>query len=168
MAFVNKMDRSGANFLRVVDQIKDRLKANPVPMQLPIGAEDTFEGVVDLVKMKAIYWSESDKGLTFEYKDIPGDMLEECNQYHESMVETAAEVSEELMEKYLESGELSESELKEAIRVQTLNNSIVPVFCGSAFKNKGVQAMLDAIIDYMPSPVDVPAIKGLSRVKGMK
>ena len=160
IAFVNKMDRAGANFLRVVDQVKKRLGSRPVPMQLPIGAEDAFEGVVDLIKMKAIFWNEADMGVTFEERDIPAAMQDDCNQWREHLVESAAEASEELMDRYLESGELSTEDIKAGIRAQTLANEIVPAFCGSAFKNKGVQAMLDAIIDYMPSPVDVPAIKG--------
>jgi elongation factor G len=161
MAFVNKMDRAGADFLRVVEQIKDRLGANPVPMQLNIGAEEGFEGVVDLIKMKAIYWNEADMGATYEERDIPAELADKCNELRELMVESAAEASEDLMDKYLESGELSAAEIKEGIRQQTLNNEIIPCFCGSAFKNKGVQAMLDAIVEYMPSPVDVPAIKGV-------
>jgi len=162
MAFVNKMDRSGADFLRVVEQIKERLGANPVPMQLAIGAEEEFEGVVDLIKMKAILWNPDDMGATYEEGEIPDSMLADCQQWREHMVESAAEASEELMDKYLEEGELSVEEIKQGIRLQTLANEIVPAFCGSAFKNKGVQAMLDAIIEYMPSPVDVPAIKGLN------
>jgi elongation factor G len=161
MAFVNKMDRAGADYLRVVEQIKDRLGANPVPMQMNIGAEDEFEGVVDLIKMKAIYWNEADMGATYEERDIPADIADKCAELRETMMESAAEASEELMDKYLESGELSAEEIKEGIRQQTLNNEIIPCFCGSAFKNKGVQAMLDAIVEYMPSPVDVPAIKGV-------
>ena len=160
MAFINKMDRSGADFLRVVEQIKKRLGASPVPMQLPIGAEDEFEGLVDLIRMKAIYWDEADLGVTYEARDIAPDMLEDCEMHREQLVEAAAEASEELMDKYLETGELSEQEIKEGIRLQTLANQIVPTFCGSAFKNKGVQAMLDAVVDYMPSPEDVPAITG--------
>ena len=162
MAFVNKMDRSGANFLRVVEQIKDRLGANPVPMQLAIGAEEDFEGIVDLIKMKAIHWNPDDMGATYEERDIPGDMQADCEQWREHMVESAAEASEELMDKYLEEGDLSAEDIKAGIRQQTLANEIVPAFCGSAFKNKGVQAMLDAIVEYMPSPVDVPAIKGIN------
>jgi elongation factor G len=161
MAFVNKMDRSGADFLRVVDQIKTRLGANPIAMQLPIGAEDEFEGLVDLIRMKAIFWNESDKGATYEARDIDPAMLADCESHREALVEAAAEASEELMDKYLEEGELSVDDIKAGIRQQTLNNEIVPVFCGSAFKNKGVQAMLDAVIDYMPSPTDVPAISGI-------
>jgi elongation factor G len=161
MAFVNKMDRSGADFLRVIEQIKNRLGSNPVAMQLPIGAEETFEGVVDLIRMKAIYWNESDMGATYEARDIDPAMLPQCEKYREILVESAAEADEELMERYLDSGELSEEDIKQGIRLQTLANQVVPVFCGSAFKNKGVQAMLDAVIDYMPSPLDVPAINGL-------
>lgn len=161
LAFVNKMDRSGADFLRVIEQIKDRLGANPIPMQLPIGAEEGFEGVIDLVRMKAIYWDEDDMGVTYEARDITPDMLDECKTYREKMVEAAAEANEELMDKYLDDGHLSEQDIKEGIRQQTLANEIVPAFCGSAFKNKGVQAMLDAIIEYMPAPTDVPAITGI-------
>ncbi|VAW65035.1 Translation elongation factor G [hydrothermal vent metagenome] len=161
MAFINKMDRSGADFLRVVEQIKERLGANPVPMQLAIGAEEDFEGVVDLIKMKAIYWSSDDLGVTFEEREIPQTMLSDCQKWREHMIELAAEANEELMDKYLEEGDLSAEEIKLGIRMQTLANEIVPAFCGSAFKNKGVQAMLDAIVEYMPSPLDVPAIKGI-------
>lgn len=161
LVFVNKMDRSGADFLRVIEQIKNRLGSNPVPMQLPIGAEDAFEGVVDLVKMKAIYWDEANMGMTFWEKDIPVNMRELCEKWREHMVEAAAEASEELMEKYLEKGILTNEEIKQGIRLQTIANQIVPAFCGSAFKNKGVQAMLDAVIEYMPAPTDVQAIKGL-------
>ncbi len=160
MAFVNKMDRMGADFLRVVEQLKDRLGANPIAMQLPIGAEENFKGVVDLVRMKAILWNEEDRGMTYKLEDIPADMVDQCNEYREKMVESAAEASEELMDKYLNEGDLSEEEVKQGIRQQTLANEVVPMFCGTAFKNKGVQAMLDAVIDYMPSPIDVPAIKG--------
>ena len=162
VVFVNKMDRSGADFMRVVEQIKERLGSNPVPMQVAIGAEEDFEGVVDLIKMKAIHWSPDDMGLTYDEGEIPSELLVECEKWREHMIESAAEATEELMDKYLESGELSAEEIKEGIRVQTLNNEIVPAFCGSAFKNKGVQAMLDAIVDYMPSPVDVPAILGIN------
>ena len=161
MAFVNKMDRSGADFLRVVGQLKDRLGANPVPMQLNIGAEENFEGVVDLVRMKAIYWNEADMGATYEERDIPAGLQDKADELREQMIEAAAEANEELMEKYLEGGELSNEEIKKGIRLQTLANEIVPCFCGSAFKNKGVQAMLDAIVEYMPSPVDVPPITGV-------
>jgi len=160
MAFVNKMDRAGANFLRVVEQIRTRLGANPVPVQLGIGAEDSFKGVIDLVKMKAIYWDEETKGTKFEEKEIPAELADEAKKWHEKMVESAAEANEELMEKYLNEGELTQAEIKKGLRLRTLANEIVPVLCGSAFKNKGVQAMLDAVIDYMPSPLDVPAIKG--------
>ena len=161
LAFVNKMDRMGANFLRVVDQIKKRLGSNAVPIQLPIGAEEDFKGIVDLVKMKAIYWNEENQGMTFEEKDIPADMRALCEEWHEKLVEAASESSEELMNKYLEGVALSEAEIKNGIRARTVANEIVPIVCGSAFKNKGVQAMLDAVIDYLPSPVDVPAVKGL-------
>jgi elongation factor G len=160
MAFVNKMDRAGADFMRVVEQIRDRLGSSPVPMQVAIGAEDTFEGVVDLIRMKAIHWNEADMGATFEERDIPADLVEQCNQLREQIVEAAAEASEELMDKYLENGDLEAEEIKRGIRIRTLANEIVPAFCGSAFKNKGVQAMLDAVIEYMPSPIDVPAIQG--------
>jgi len=160
LAFVNKMDRSGADFLRVVKQIKDRLGSNPIPMQLNIGAEETFEGVVDLVRMKAIYWNEDDRGVTYEAREIPEELKARAEELREKMVETAAEANEDLMEKYLETGDLSEDDIRLGIRLQTLRNEVVPCFCGSAFKNKGVQAMLDAVVDYMPSPVDVPAIKG--------
>jgi elongation factor G len=160
MAFVNKMDRSGADFLRVNEQISKRLGAKPVPLQLPIGAEENFKGVVDLIRMKAIYWNESDMGTSYEEREIPADMLEACNEWREHMIESAAEASETLMENYLEAGELSEADIREGIRLRTLDNDIVPVMCGSAFKNKGVQAMLDAIVYYMPSPLDVPAITG--------
>jgi elongation factor G len=161
MVFVNKMDRAGANFMRVVKQIRERLGANPVAMQVAIGAEENFEGVVDLMRMKAIYWNEADLGVTFDERDIPANLVDQCNELREKMIEAAAEGSEELMEKYLEEGTLTNEEIKKGIRARTLANEIVPAFCGSAFKNKGVQAMLDAIIDYMPSPVDVPAIKGI-------
>jgi elongation factor G len=159
--FVNKMDRSGADFMRVYDQIKTRLKATPVPIQLPIGAEDRFEGVIDLVRMKAIYWDESTQGMKFEARDIPAGMLELCREWREKMIESAAEANEELMDKYLETGELSEAEIKQGLRARTINNEIFPMLCGSAFKNKGVQAMLDAVIDYLPSPVDIPPVKGV-------
>ncbi|HEX6006756.1 MAG TPA: elongation factor G, partial [Burkholderiales bacterium] len=159
--FVNKMDRSGADFMRVYDQIKTRLKAMPVPIQLPIGAEEKFEGVIDLVRMKAIYWDEGTQGMKFEARDIPAAMLELCKEWREKMVESAAEASEELMNKYLESGELSEAEIKQGLRLRTINNEIFPMLCGSAFKNKGVQAMLDAVIDYLPSPADIPPVKGI-------
>jgi len=160
IAFVNKMDRTGANFLRVVEQMKARLKANPVAMQLPIGQEDKFAGVVDLVTMKAVWWSEADKGVSFELKDPPADMIEDCRAWREKLIESAAEASEDLMNKYLESGELTEDEIHLAIRTRVINGEIIPVFCGSAFKNKGVQAMLDGVIRYLPSPVDIPDVKG--------
>jgi len=160
MAFVNKMDRPGANFLRVVKQMKERLRATAVPIQLPIGAEEDFTGVVDLLRMKAIIWDDATKGTTFELHDIPEHMADECQEWHEYMVEAAAEGSEELTNKYLETLELSDEEIKAGLRARTLRNEIVPVLCGSAFKNKGVQAMLDAIIEYMPSPIEVPPIHG--------
>ncbi len=160
MAFVNKMDRAGADFLRVVAQIKERLGANPVAMQMAIGAEENFEGVVDLIKMKAIRWKEENMGSEFIEGDIPVELVELCEAQREIMVEAAAEANEVLMDKYLESGELADEDIKQGIRLRTLANEIVPTFCGSAFKNKGVQAMLDAFVEYMPSPVDVPAIKG--------
>ena len=161
MVFVNKMDRAGADFLRVVEQIKVRLGANPVVMQLNIGAEDEFEGVIDLIRMKAIYWNESDMGATYDERDIPAELQAKAEELREQMIESAAEANEELMEKYLEEGELSAEEIKAGIRQQTLANEIVPCFCGSAFKNKGVQAMLDAIVEFMPSPTDVGAIMGI-------
>ena len=160
IAFVNKMDRQGANFFKVVDGIKNRLKGNPVPMQVPIGAEENFTGVVDLVKMKAIAWDEASQGMKFEYVDIPADLVETCNEWRAKMVESAAEANEELMNKYLEGEELSETEIMAAIRQRTIASEIIPMFCGSAFKNKGVQAMLDAVIDYLPSPVEVAAVAG--------
>lgn len=161
LAFVNKMDRSGANFMRVYDQIKTRLKAAPIPIQLPIGAEESFEGVVDLVKMKAIYWDEATRGIKFEEREIAPEMLDEAKKWRDSMLETAAEASEDLMNKYLEEGDLSLADIKLGLRARTLNNEIVPMLCGTAFKNKGVQAMLDAVIDYLPSPIDVLAIDGV-------
>lgn len=161
IVFVNKMDRMGANFLRVVEQIKQRLGSNPVVVQLPIGAEETFVGVIDLIKMKAILWDEESKGMTFAYKDIPQNLLEQCESLRGKLVEAAAEASEELMEKYLEGHELTEQEIKSSLRQRTVNNEIVPVFCGSAFKNKGVQAVLDGVIDYLPSPLDIPPVKGV-------
>jgi elongation factor G len=161
MVFVNKMDRAGADFQMVVDQLKERLGANPVPLQMTIGAEEEFKGVVDLVKMKAIIWSEEDMGTTFEYEEIPADLQDVCAEMHEYLVEAAAEANDELMEKYLEGGELTEEEVKAGIRARTLANEIVPVLGGSAFKNKGVQAMLDAVIEYMPSPAEVKAIEGI-------
>ena len=159
LAFVNKMDRTGANFLRVRQMMIDRLKANPVVIQIPIGAEDKFQGIVDLVKMKAIIWDE-DKGVTFTYGEIPADLVDVCNEYHEKLVEAAAESSEELMNKYLEGEKLTEEEIKLAIRTRTIAGEIQPMLCGSAFKNKGVQAMLDAVIEYMPAPTDIPPVSG--------
>ncbi len=161
MIFVNKMDRAGADFLKVVGQVKDRLGANPVPMQLAIGAEDEFKGVVDLVKMKTIRWSEDDQGTTFAYEDIPADMADDAAHWREQLVESAAEATEELMDLYLEEGDLSEADLMKGIRIRTLASEIVPTFCGSAFKNKGVQAVLDAVVDYMPAPTEVKAIEGV-------
>jgi len=160
MVFVNKMDRAGADFERVVSQLRERLGANAVPMQMTIGAEEDFKGVVDLVKMKAIIWNAEDQGMTFTYEDIPADLQDQCAEMREYMVEAAAEANEELMDKYLEGGELSEEEIKAGIRARTLANEIIPVFGGSAFKNKGVQAVLDAVIEYMPSPEEVKAIEG--------
>ena len=162
MVFVNKMDRAGADFLRVVEQMKDRLGANAVPLQIAIGAEETFSGVVDLVKMKAIVWNTEDQGTTFFYDDIPADLQGLCEEWREHMLEAAAEANEEVMEKYLEEGDLSEQDIVAAIRQRTINNEIVPVLCGSAFKNKGVQAVLDAVIDYMPAPTEVKAIEGVT------
>ena len=161
IAFINKMDRAGADFLRVVSQIKDRLGANPVPIQLAIGAEDNFKGVIDLIKMKAIYWDGDDMGTTFELKEIPDDMLDMAKEWREKMVESAAESNEEIMDKYLEEGDLSEQDIRKGLRERTLNNEIVPCLCGSAFKNKGVQTMLDAVIDYLPAPNEVKAITGV-------
>jgi len=160
LAFVNKMDRAGANFLRVVKQIRDRLGANPIPVHIPIGAEDKFEGVVDLIKMKAIYWQDATQGMTFEERDIPADLQALCDEWREKLVEAAAEANEEYMEKYLEGEALTTEEIKKGLRERTLKNEIVLALCGSAFKNKGVQAMLDAVIEFLPSPTDVPAIKG--------
>jgi elongation factor G len=162
IAFVNKMDRSGADFLRCVDQIRSRLRGNPVPIQLPIGAEDTFVGVVDLVKMKAIHWDDETQGMKFEYRDIPAAMLQECEEWRGKMMEAAAEGDETLLNKYLESGSLTDEEIKKGLRERALKNEVCLVTCGSAFKNKGVQAVLDAIVEYMPSPVEVPPVKGLS------
>lgn len=161
LVFVNKMDRAGADYLRVVEQIKQRLGANPVAMQLNIGAEDEFEGVIDLIRMKAIYWNEDDMGATYEERDIPAELQAKADELREQMIESAAEANEELMEKYLEEGELSAEDIKAGIRQQTLANEIVPCFCGSAFKNKGVQAMLDAVVEYMPAPTDVGAVTGI-------
>lgn len=160
MAFVNKMDRTGANFFKVVEQMKLRLKANPIPVQVPIGAEENFQGVVDLVKNKAIVWSDADRGAKAEYIEIPAELLDECATWREQMVEAAAEASEELMDRYLEEGDLSEEDIKTGLRQRTIASEIVPMYCGSAFKNKGVQAMLDGVIDYLPSPLDIPPVKG--------
>ncbi len=160
MAFVNKMDRAGADFLRVVKQIKTRLNANPIAVQLPIGAEDTFQGVIDLVEMKAIYWEEENQGMQFEYKEIPAEHQEQAQQWREHLLEAAAEADETLMDEYIEKGDLSAEALKKGIRSRVLKNEVIPVFCGSAFKNKGVQALLDGVIDYLPAPDEVPAIKG--------
>ncbi|EIT71963.1 MULTISPECIES: elongation factor G [Hydrocarboniphaga] len=157
LAFVNKMDRTGADFFKVVKQMKEKLRANPVPIQIPIGAEDKFQGVVDLVKMKAILWNDADKGVTFSYGDIPADLVEVAKKWRENLVEAAAEASEDLMNKYLENGDLDEADLKAAIRQRTLALEIFPMLCGSAFKNKGVQAMLDAVVEYLPAPTDVPS-----------
>jgi elongation factor G len=160
LAFVNKMDRQGANFFKVYDQMRARLKANPIAIQIPIGAEEKFEGVIDLVRMKAIYWDEASQGTVFELRDIPADLLEKAREWREKMVESAAEASEEMMNKYLEEGDLSEADIKQCLRMRTIASEIVPMLCGSAFKNKGVQAMLDAVVDYLPSPVDIPPVKG--------
>ena len=161
MAFINKMDRAGADFLRVTDQIRTRLGGNAVPVQIPIGAEDHFEGVVDLIKMKAIHWDDSDLGVSFEFRDIPDDLQDVCREWREKMIGAAAEANETLVEKYLETGDLSEEEIYAGLRERTLRNEIVPTLCGSAFKNKGVQAMLDGVIRFLPSPVDVPPIIGI-------
>jgi elongation factor G len=161
LAFVNKMDRMGANFLRVVEQLRDRLGANPVPLQINIGAEEDFKGVVDLVKMKAIIWDEESRGMKYEEQEIPADLVDLCGEWRANMVEAAAEANDELMEKYLEGEELTIEEIKSGLRARTLASEITPILCGSAFKNKGVQAMLDAVIEFMPSPVDVPPITGI-------
>lgn len=160
LAFVNKMDRTGANFFKVYEQIKTRLKGNPVPVVIPIGAEDNFKGVVDLIKMKAIIWDEASQGMKFEYQDIPAELQAQAEEWRGKMVEAAAEANEELMNKYLEGGELSEAEIKAGIRARTLAVEIQPMLCGTAFKNKGVQRMLDAVIDFLPSPVDIPPVAG--------
>ena len=164
MAFVNKMDRAGADFFKAYDQMRSRLKANPIPIQFPIGAAETFTGVVDLVKMKEIIWDEEDNGITFQYKDIRDDLKEECQKWRENMLESAAEANEDLMNKYLETGDLSEEDIKQGLRARTIANEIVPMLCGSAFKNKGVQAMLDAVIELMPSPIDVPPMPCIDEV----
>ena len=160
LAFINKMDRSGANFFKVYDQLRLRLKANPIPLQIPIGAEDQFQGVVDLIRMKAIFWDEASQGMKFELRDIPAELQESAEEWREKMVESAAEASEELMNKYLEEGSLTDAEIKQGLRSRTIKNEIVPMLCGSAFKNKGVQAMLDAVIEYLPAPTDIAAKKG--------
>ncbi|MCL7744700.1 elongation factor G [Guyparkeria hydrothermalis] len=160
LAFVNKMDRQGSDFFRVMDQLKKRLGANPVPIVIPIGAEENFEGVVDLIRMKAIYWNTDDMGMTYDEREIPEELKEQAEQYREEMIEAAAESSEELMEKYLENGELSDEEIKQGIRQRTLENEIIPALCGTAFKNKGIQRLLDAVIEYLPAPTEVPDIKG--------
>ena len=160
LAFINKMDRQGANFFKVYDQMKTRLKANPVPIQVPIGSEDKFAGVIDLVRMKAIYWDEATQGMKFEMRDIPADLVDSANEWREKMVESAAEANEELMNKYLEEGELSVEDIRTGLRLRTIASEIVPMMCGSAFKNKGVQAMLDAVIEYLPAPTDIPPVTG--------
>jgi elongation factor G len=162
IVFVNKMDRMGADYLTVVEQMKDRLGANPVPIQLPIGCEEEFTGIVDLIKMKAINWNEADQGMTFNYHDIPADMLDLAEEWRERLIESAAEANDELMDKYLEEGELTEAEIKAGLRARTLNNEIILCTCGSAFKNKGVQAVLDAVVEYLPSPTEVKAITGIN------
>ena len=160
LAFVNKMDRVGANFFKVYDQMKSRLKANPVPIQVPIGAEDKFEGVVDLVRMKAVYWDDSTQGMRYEMREVPAELAELAHEWREKMVESAAEANEEVMNKYLETGSLSVEEIRKSLRARAIAGEIVPMLCGSAFKNKGVQAMLDAVIDYMPAPTDIPPVTG--------
>ena len=162
LAFVNKMDRTGANFFKVYEQMKARLKANPVPIVVPIGAEENFKGVVDLLKMKAILWDEASQGMKFEYQDVPAELMELAEEWREKMVEAAAEANEDLMNKYLETGELTEDEIKKGLRLRTIAGEIHPMLCGSAFKNKGVQRMLDAVIEFMPSPVDIPPVKGMN------
>src|SRR5690606_22813357 len=161
LAFVNKMDRTGANFFKVVEQMRTRLKANPVPVVIPIGAEDSFRGVVDLIKMKSVIWDDASQGMEFEYQDIPADLADVAAEWHEKMVESAAESSEELMNKYLEEGELSEADIMAGLRQRTIAGEIQPMLCGSAFKNKGVQRMLDAVLDFLPSPVDIPPVEGV-------
>jgi elongation factor G len=160
LAFVNKMDRQGANFFKVYDQMRTRLHANPIPIQIPIGAEEKFEGVIDLVRMKAIFWDEASQGMKFELRDIPADLLATAKEWREKMVESAAEATEEMMNKYLEEGDLSEADIKKCLRIRTIASEIVPMLCGSAFKNKGVQAMLDGVIDYLPAPTDIRPVKG--------
>ncbi len=160
LAFVNKMDRTGANFFKVYEQMRSRLRANPIPIVVPIGAEENFQGVVDLTKMKAIYWDEASQGMKFEYTEIPPELLDTCKEWREKMLEAAAESSEEMMNKYLEEGDLSEADINKGLRARTIASEIVPMLCGTAFKNKGVQKMLDAVIDYMPSPADIPPVEG--------
>jgi len=160
LAFVNKMDRQGADFFKVYEQMRARLKANPVPIQIPIGAEEKFEGVIDLVRMKAVYWDDATQGMKYELREIPADLLPQAQEWREKMVESAAEASDALMNKYLEDGDLSIEEIKAGLRTRAIKNEVVPMLCGSAFKNKGVQAMLDAVIDYLPAPVDIPPVKG--------
>ncbi len=160
IAFVNKMDRAGANFLRCVDMIRTRLRANPVPIQLPIGAEEHFDGVVDLIRMKAIYWDMETQGMKFEYREVPAAMVDLCQEHRAKMIEAAAEGDEELLTKYLEGEPLTDEEIKRGLRARSIKNEIVLCMCGSAFKNKGVQALLDAVIEFMPSPVDMPDTKG--------
>src|ERR1700753_4161116 len=160
LAFINKMDRTGANFFKVYDQLKLRLKANPVPVVVPIGAEENFTGVVDLMKMKAIIWDDASQGTKFSYEEIPAELLESCNEWREKMIEAAAESSEELMNKYLEEGELSEAEIIKGLRDRTIPCEIQPMLCGTAFKNKGVQRMLDAVLDFLPSPIDIRPVTG--------
>ena len=165
MIFVNKMDRVGADFLSVVDQVKNRLGATPVPVQLPIGAEDDFRGVIDLFKMKAINWNTADQGMTFTYEDIPADMLDQAEEYRNDLIEAAAEANDELMDKYLEGEELTEEEVKSALRQRTLDNAIVLCACGSAFKNKGVQEYLTMVVEFMPAPTEVPTIRGINEAE---
>jgi len=160
LAFVNKMDRQGADFFKVYEQMRARLKANPVPIQIPIGAEEKFEGVIDLVRMKAVYWDDATQGMKYELREIPANLLSQAQEWREKMVESAAEASDALMNKYLEDGDLSVEEIKAGLRTRAIKNEVVPMLCGSAFKNKGVQAMLDAVIDYLPAPVDIPPVKG--------
>src|SRR5580704_3597141 len=161
IAFVNKMDRAGANYFRCIEQIRSRLRGNPVPIQLPVGAEDTFEGVVDLIRMKAIYWDMETQGMKFEYREIPENLKAEAQEYRQKMIESAAEGSDTLMNKYLEHEELSEAEIRQGLRARAIRNEVVLCMCGTAFKNKGVQALLDAVIEFMPSPVDMPDVKGI-------
>src|SRR5262249_49736318 len=160
LAFVNKMDRVGADFFKVHKQMKERLKANPVPIQIPIGAEDKFEGVVDLVTMRAIYWDDATQGMKFEFRDVPSELVDLAQEWHGKMVEAAAEANDELMHKYLEGEELTADDVKKGLRERTIRGEVTPMLCGSAFKNKGVQAMLDAVIDFLPAPTDIPSVKG--------